>query len=173
MSHILSTETLQAYNSRLLHLLLLLKTSKMMKSRLRLLSSPFSENYPSCLLRGGTFHLLFPMLACLQCPINNCKRDFITKAWTATKRSVQRHIYEDHMITITQQRYWCDICKDIIASKRIKYHQCLTRIDVVKIAERYRYPCKMCHRSFHSQKGWFNHQKVCRRQQLNTFVIQI
>lgn len=58
---------------------------------------PFSANLPTVLL-DNEFHLLFPMSASLQCPVDGCRR--LAPKLGRQRKDLMQHLYEDHMISV-------------------------------------------------------------------------
>lgn len=110
--------------------------------------------------RQGTVLLVrFPVADVFDCTEEGCRSSFSASSWTATRRSLERHLERNHGIRITGTRNVCCKCHTDLGPKPSK-HSCglptpqgVRQLAPVVLA----YPCQECGRTFATNPGLRNH----------------
>lgn len=95
------------------------------------------------------------------CTEEGCRSTFKANAWTATRRSLERHLERDHGIKIRATANICRKCNADIGNKPT-LHSCrnLTPVGARQpTPTRFAYRCADCDESFPTNRGLRNHQQ--------------
>ena len=73
--------------------------------------------------RGTTLVVRFPVADHFSCTEQGCRATFRAADWTATRRSLERHLERDHQIRMSTISYFCCICNATLG-RRPTQHLC-------------------------------------------------
>ncbi|XP_035229972.1 uncharacterized protein LOC118201921 [Stegodyphus dumicola] len=112
--------------------------------------------------------VFFPIPPNFVCTETGCRFAYSSCKWTAQRRSLERHLLNNHDIEIHSVKYFCLHCNNAI-SGRPSHHSCLANgLHLMSQSEtssvQRRFQCRLCDRSFTSRKGLDNHRMYHRRQ---------
>ncbi|XP_035205575.1 flocculation protein FLO11-like [Stegodyphus dumicola] len=141
-------------------------------------ASPYSPSAPSGPPPGplgpsstcridNTLHLVFPVSDVFICTEPNCSLLFRSGSWSRMKKSLTRHILQEHLIHISSCMKWCGLCSSILAN-RVSSHSCFrTTPPVSSSGASFQWKCSVCYFSCPSRKGLFNHSAFHQRASRN------
>ncbi|XP_064464934.1 uncharacterized protein LOC135376255 [Ornithodoros turicata] len=116
---------------------------------------------------GETLTVFFPLPDYFVCPEDGCTQAFRSATWTSQRQSLTRHLEQGHNYRIRKYLYLCLICNEPLGN-RPKNHKCsLTPSQPAQPSSRtsFRHVCSICHDSFPSKKGLYNHTVWHRREE--------
>ncbi|XP_035218769.1 vegetative cell wall protein gp1-like [Stegodyphus dumicola] len=119
---------------------------------------------------GSTLHLVFPVSDVFMCTEPNCSLLFRSNSWSCMKRSLTRHLLQEHLTPISSCMKWCSLCNSRLANK-VSVHACFrTSPPVISTGASFRWKCTVCPFSCPSRKGLFNHSEFHRRAERNSSI---
>lgn len=116
--------------------------------------------------RGETLIVRFPVADFFECTEIGCRATFRATSWTATRRSLERHLERDHGIRIRSTANICCKCNSALGLKPT-VHSCSFPTPqgarpAVPVAFAFR--CGDCEQTFPTKRRLHNHQQWHRDQ---------
>lgn len=126
------------------------------------IAEPCPDPNTFLVMNGHNLHYVFPVQEIFCCPVEVCTSKFKNIRWTANKNSLERHINNYHRIRGLVHRFWCSVCRSLIA-KTPSRHACLKDIPLVTRNRRSDpHKCSFCPFSHPTKSGLDVHLQVHR-----------
>jgi hypothetical protein len=117
--------------------------------------------------REDTLVVRFPAADYFECTEDGCNATFKASSWTATRRSLERHLERDHDIRIRTVENICGKCNSALGL-RPTVHACLVRTpDGLRPAapKVFAFRCDNCEQTFPTKRGLYNHTQWHKEQE--------
>jgi hypothetical protein len=109
--------------------------------------------------RGDSLVVRFPAADFFECTEAGCRATFKANNWTATRRSLERHLKRDHDIRIRSVANICGKCNSALGL-RPTVHACSVRTpEGLRPAAPnvFAFRCDVCDQTFPTKRGLYNH----------------